>query len=73
MAFSEPMITTMLGTGIRIGELLGLKWKDINFEKKTISVNRTLVYVRNKLKNTVSKYNHSKPDTPSAPSPCLKV
>ncbi len=45
--FCEPIITTLLGTGIRIGELLGLKWEDIDFEKKTISINRTLVYTKN--------------------------
>lgn len=28
-------------TGIRTGELLGLKWSDIDFDKMTISINRT--------------------------------
>ena len=31
-----------LSSGLRIGELLGLKWQDINFEEKTISIQRTL-------------------------------
>ncbi|MBE3585827.1 MAG: site-specific integrase [Thermoanaerobacter sp.] len=31
-----------IGTGLRRGELLGLKWEDINFEKGTLSVRRTL-------------------------------
>lgn len=34
-----------LETGMRIGELLGLKWSDIDFENQTIYINRTLVYV----------------------------
>lgn len=35
-----------LSTGLRIGEVLGLKWSDIDFEKKTISIERTLHYNR---------------------------
>jgi integrase len=31
-------------TGIRRGELLGLKWQDIDFEKSTISIERNLIY-----------------------------
>ena len=46
--FYEPVITTMLGTGVRVGEVLGLKWEDIDFENNTISINRTLVYIKDK-------------------------
>lgn len=35
-----------LSSGLRIGELLGLKWQDINFEDKTINIQRTLHYSR---------------------------
>ena len=31
-----------LGTGLRLGELLGLKWSDINFDEGILTVNRTL-------------------------------
>ena len=31
-----------LGTGLRIGELLGLKWSDINFNTLELSVNQTI-------------------------------
>ena len=34
-------------TGFRIGETLGLTWDDINFENKTISVNKILYYNKN--------------------------
>lgn len=34
-----------LETGMRIGEILGLKWSDIDFEQRAIHVSRTLVYV----------------------------
>lgn len=35
-------------TGLRRGELLGLRWRDINIEKKTISVNQSLIRTRQK-------------------------
>ena len=39
-----PMITTFLGTGMRLGELIGLTWNDVDFAKGRISVNHTLQY-----------------------------
>ena len=41
-----PMFTILLGTGCRIGEALGLRWEDVDFEKRMISVNHTLVYYK---------------------------
>lgn len=38
------LFTVLLGTGMRIGEALGLRWCDCDFEKKLISVNHTLLY-----------------------------
>ena len=40
---------TLVYTGLRRGELLGLEWSDIDFENKTISVNKTLVTVNGSL------------------------
>lgn len=39
-----PMFTILLGTGCRIGEALGLRWQDLDFDKRTISINHSLVY-----------------------------
>ena len=37
-----PIITVLLGTGMRIGECLGLRWEDLDFENRMISVNHNL-------------------------------
>ncbi len=38
-AYGMGIITT-LNTGVRLGELLGLTWEDIDFDKKTISISK---------------------------------
>ena len=37
-----PIVTVLLGTGMRIGECLGLRWEDLDFENRMISVNHNL-------------------------------
>ena len=39
-----PLFTVLLGTGMRIGEALGLTWNDIDFKKNVIFVNHSLSY-----------------------------
>jgi integrase len=40
--FMDEVIFNVLSyTGIRVGELVALKWSDIDFEKHTISINKT--------------------------------
>ena len=39
-----PVFAVMLGTGMRVGEIVGLRWCDIDLEKGIISMNHTLVY-----------------------------
>ena len=39
-----PIFTVMIWTGLRVGEITGLRWCDIDFEEETISINHTLVY-----------------------------
>lgn len=39
-----PMFTILLGTGMRVGELIGLRWEDVDLDKRIISVNHNLVY-----------------------------
>lgn len=38
--FKRVMVITLLHTGIRSGELLGLYWSDIDFENKTLTIDR---------------------------------
>ena len=39
-----PIFAVMIGTGLRVGELTGLRWCDIDLEEGVIDVNHTLVY-----------------------------
>ena len=41
-----PLLILLLHTGIRRGELLALRWKDIDFENKILHIRRSLVRVR---------------------------
>ena len=38
----SPAITTLMLTGMRIGELLALQWKHVDFEAKTITIQQSL-------------------------------
>lgn len=39
-----PMFTILLGTGMRVGELVGLRWDDVDLDKHMISINHNLSY-----------------------------
>lgn len=39
-----PIIYFLLGTGCRIGEAVGLTWKDIDFSKKCVTIDHQLIY-----------------------------
>lgn len=44
-----------LYTGLRVGEVCGLKWEDIDFSNKSLTIKRTIVRVKNKDENKQSK------------------
>ena len=39
-----PLMTVFLGTGCRVGELIGLTWDDCDFAEGIITINHNLVY-----------------------------
>lgn len=46
-----PIFTVMIGTGMRVGEICGLRWKDIDLKNGLIDVNHTLVYYNHRDEN----------------------
>ena len=56
-----------LYSGIRIGELCGLKWEDVDFKKNCLTINKTIqrVYIKDKKKN-ISKVIITTPKTKNA-------
>ncbi|MBQ5970072.1 MAG: tyrosine-type recombinase/integrase [Clostridia bacterium] len=44
----QVMIKLLMFFGMRRGELLGLKWSDIDFDRQTITINRTIQYLPEK-------------------------
>ena len=55
-----PLFATLLGTGMRIGECIGLTWNDIDFKKRCISVNHAATYYT---RNGVAGFAISRPKT----------
>jgi len=60
----EALFILALSTGMRRGELLGLKWQDINFAEGTLQVRRVLSRVPTKLVKEVGQsYIEAEPKT----------
>ncbi len=57
-----PLFTILLGTGMRIGECLGLTWKEVDFKNRLIHVTHTLRYDNY---GDGSKFHISEPKTES--------
>jgi integrase len=56
-----PMFTCFLGTGCRVGELIGLRWQDCDFKNNVISINHNLIYRQND--NGISEMHITTPKT----------
>lgn len=64
----KEMLYIMFLTGMRIGEVGGLMWKDVDFDKKCIHINRSLScqyeYGNKKMRLSVPKTHNSYRDIP---------
>ena len=63
-----PIFAVMIGTGLRIGEVAGLRWCDIDLEEGIIDVNHTLVYYdhRDEDHKKGCYFNINTPKTPNS-------
>ena len=57
-----PIMTVFLGTGCRVGEIIGLRWEDCDFENMTISINHNMIYRKYK-GEAESKFHVTTPKT----------
>lgn len=56
-----PLFTVLFGTGCRIGEVIGLRWEDLDYEKRLISINHSVIYMF--MENRKSEFHVSSPKT----------
>lgn len=61
----KPLFTVLVGTGCRIGELVGLRWEDIDMSNRTIDINHSLYYFAGKRNKTDKKWMVNMPKTVS--------
>ena len=59
----SPLFTVLLGTGCRIGEVIGLRWEDIDFEKRLININHSVTYYPRRTDTTRCEFGVSLPKT----------
>lgn len=50
-----PFYVFIMYTGCRIGEAIALKWSDIDFDNRTVTIGRTMITVRNTDKHTSTR------------------
>lgn len=60
LSYFFPLVHLMAYTGLRQGEALALKWSDIDFENKKITVNKTAVWIKEKQILQTPKTKNSK-------------
>ena len=58
-----PIFMILLGTGCRCGEFIGLRWEDIDLDKRTININHSLVRVKRNRSDPARRLGVSLPKT----------
>ena len=58
-----PLFTVMLGTGCRVGEIVGLRWRDIDLKDRMIEINHNVTYYARKEGSYKCSYEVSLPKT----------
>ena len=58
-----PLFTVMLGTGCRVGEIIGLRWKDLDMKNRMISINHSVTYYPRSEKSYKCEFEVSLPKT----------
>jgi integrase len=58
-----PFFMFLLGTGCRIGEAIGIRWDDIDFDKRIISINHSLTYYQRADDSFKCEFRVSQPKT----------
>lgn len=58
-----PLFVFLLGTGCRIGEAVGIRWDDIDFDKREININHSLTYYPRREDTYVCEFRVSEPKT----------
>lgn len=58
-----PLFTVLLGTGCRIGEVIGLRWDDVDLDNRVISINHSLTYYPRREETYVCEFRVSLPKT----------
>lgn len=58
-----PLFTVMVGTGCRVGEIVGLRWKDLDMENRMISINHSVTYYPRRNDTYKCTYEVSTPKT----------
>ncbi len=59
----KPMFTVMFGTGVRVGELIALRWDDVDFDDNKLSIRHDITYCPRVEHDSKCEYKIDNPKT----------